>query len=83
MSNASKISAGDVVVVHMGNVIPLLTEKSQAERGWSTSRPLTGESMPVRRVPGQSVYAGTVVEEGELEILVRAVLRIHPALKRS
>ena len=29
--------------------------------------------MPVRRVQGQSVYAGTVVEEGELDVLVKAV----------
>ena len=34
---------------------------------------LTGESLPVRRTEGQSVYAGTVLEEGELEIIVRAV----------
>lgn len=34
---------------------------------------LTGESLPVRRVKGQTVYAGTVLEEGELEVLVKAV----------
>ena len=34
---------------------------------------LTGESLPVRRETGKTVYAGTVLEEGELEILVKAV----------
>src|SRR5699024_2481254 len=34
---------------------------------------LTGESLPVRREKGKTVYAGTVLEEGELEILVKAV----------
>ena len=34
---------------------------------------LTGESLPVRRSIGQSVFAGTVLEEGEIEVLVKAV----------
>ena len=34
---------------------------------------LTGESVPVRRVAGASVYAGTVVEEGELTLKVKSV----------
>lgn len=70
--NSSEIIPGDVVVVHMGNVIPFDGEVSGGE-GMVNQSSLTGESMPVRRVAGQSVYAGTVVEEGELEILVRAV----------
>ena len=32
---------------------------------------LTGESVPVRRTLGSVVYAGTVLEEGELTILVK------------
>ena len=34
---------------------------------------LTGESVAVRRAEGSSVYAGTVVEEGELTIQVKSV----------
>ena len=34
---------------------------------------LTGEPLPVQREKGKTVYAGTVLEEGELEILVKAV----------
>ena len=70
--NASDVEPGDTVVVHMGNVIPFDGEVSGGE-GMVNQASLTGESLPVRRVPGQSVYAGTVVEEGELEILVKAV----------
>ena len=70
--NASDVEPGDMVVVHMGNVIPFDGEVSGGE-GMVNQASLTGESLPVRRVPGQSVYAGTVVEEGELEILVKAV----------
>ena len=69
---ASEVRPGDTVVVHMGNVIPFDGEVSGGE-GMVNQASLTGESMPVRRTAGQSVYAGTVVEEGELKILVRAV----------
>ena len=33
---------------------------------------LTGESMPVRKIMGATVYAGTVVEEGECVLVVKA-----------
>ena len=69
---ADQIRKGDVVTVHMGNVIPFDGEVSGGE-GMVNQVSLTGEAMPVRRVPGQSVYAGTVVEEGELDVLVKAV----------
>lgn len=69
---ASDILPGDRVIVHMGNVIPFDGEVSCGE-GMVNQASLTGESLPVRRTEGQSVYAGTVLEEGELEITVRAV----------
>ena len=69
---ADQIRKGDVVTVHMGNVIPFDGEVAGGE-GMVNQVSLTGEAMPVRRVPGQSVYAGTVVEEGELDVRVKAV----------
>ena len=68
----SDILPGDRVIIHMGNVIPFDGEVSCGE-GMVNQASLTGESHPVRRCEGQSVYAGTVLEEGELEIVVRAV----------
>ena len=56
----------------MGNVIPFDGEVSGGE-GMVNQASLTGESLPVRREKGKTVYAGTVLEEGELEILVKAV----------
>ena len=70
--NASDIQPGDTVVVHMGNVIPFDGEVSGGE-GMVNQASLTGESLPVRREKGKTVYAGTVLEDGELEILVKAV----------
>ncbi len=70
--NSSDIKPGDTVVVHMGNVIPFDGVVSAGD-GMVNQASLTGESLPVRRAEGKSVYAGTVLEEGELEILVKAV----------
>ena len=66
---SEKIVAGDEIVVHMGNLIPFDGEVSNGE-GMVNQASLTGESVPVRRTLGSVVYAGTVLEEGELTILV-------------
>ena len=67
---SDKIVAGDEIVVHMGNLIPFDGEVSNGE-GMVNQASLTGESVPVRRTLGSVVYAGTVLEEGELTILVK------------
>ena len=69
---ASEIRPGDEVVVHMGNVIPFDGIVSDGE-AMVNQASLTGESVPVRRIVKNSVYAGTVVEEGELTVLVKEV----------
>lgn len=70
--SASEIQAGDQVVVHMGNIIPFDGNVLDGEAMVNQSS-LTGESTPIRRTVGASVFAGTVVEEGELTILVMEV----------
>lgn len=67
---SEKIVSGDEVVVHMGNLVPFDGEVSDGE-GMVNQASLTGESVPVRRTLGSVVYAGTVLEEGELTILVK------------
>lgn len=69
---SSDIEPGDHVVIRMGNVIPFDGEVVVGE-GMINQASLTGESLPVRRSKGQSVFAGTVLEEGEIEVLVKAV----------
>ena len=69
---AEKIQKGDEVVVHMGNVIPFDGDVTAGE-GMVNQSSMTGESMPVKKEQGGYVYAGTVVEEGELTVKVRAV----------
>ncbi len=67
---SSKIEEGDQVVIHMGNVIPFDGSVTRGE-AMVNQASLTGESLPVRRTKGATVYAGTVVEEGELTIAVK------------
>lgn len=68
----SQIKAGDKVVVHMGNIIPFDGVVAEGE-AMVNQASLTGESVPVRKTVESTAYAGTVVEEGELTILVKEV----------
>ena len=70
LTDVSKIETGDCVTVHMGNVIPLDGVIKEGE-GMVNQASLTGESIPVAKKPGGYVYAGTVLEEGELLIEVK------------
>lgn len=66
---ASAVKKGDLIVVHMGNVIPFDGTVIEGE-AMINQATLTGESVPVRRSSEDSVYAGTVLEEGEITLRV-------------
>lgn len=66
---ASAVKKGDLIVVHMGNVIPFDGTVIEGE-AMINQAALTGESVPVRRSSEDSVYAGTVLEEGEITLRV-------------
>lgn len=66
---ASTVKKGDLIVVHMGNVIPFDGTVIEGE-AMINQAALTGESVPVRRSSEDSVYAGTVLEEGEITLRV-------------
>ena len=70
--SANEIRKGDLVVVHMGNVIPFDGVVVEGE-GMVNQASMTGESLPVRKIRDGFVYAGTVVEEGELLIRVQEI----------
>ncbi|MDO5476199.1 MAG: heavy metal translocating P-type ATPase [Eubacteriales bacterium] len=67
------VQPGDHVVVRTGNVIPL-DGVVEAGEGSVNQASMTGESLPVRKDAGAYVYAGTVLEEGELEFRVEKAL---------
>ena len=70
LADAKSIQAGDQVVVHMGNVIPFDGIVTAGE-AMVNQASLTGESVPVAKSLDKYVYAGTVLEEGELTVLVK------------
>ena len=65
----SQVRPGDAVVVHTGSVIPLDGRVLEGEASVNQAS-LTGEAEPVRKSTGAVVYAGTVVEEGQLVMTV-------------
>lgn len=67
----TKVHPGDEIVVRSGNMIPLDGTVIEGE-AMVNQAALTGESMPVRKTIGATVYAGTVVEEGECVLTTRA-----------
>lgn len=68
--DSRKIKEGDNIVVHMGNVIPFDGGVCEGE-GMVNQSSLTGEPLPVLKKAGGYVYAGSVLEEGELTFTVK------------
>ena len=64
------IKLGDTIVVRTGNMVPLdgVVIEGVAEINQAS---ITGESLPVHKEPGGYVYAGTVLEEGEIKVNVK------------
>ena len=67
----TKVQPGDEIVVRSGNMVPLDGTVIEGE-AMVNQAALTGESMPVRKAKGATVYAGTVVEDGECVFLAKA-----------
>ncbi|MDR1137980.1 MAG: HAD-IC family P-type ATPase, partial [Synergistaceae bacterium] len=69
--SVSSLRIGDLAVIRAGSVIPVDGIVFEGD-AMVNQASMTGESEPAHRVPGLSVYAGTVVEEGELIVRVTA-----------
>lgn len=68
--DSGKIKEGDTIIVHMGNVVPFDGIVSEGE-GMVNQSSITGEPLPVLKKEGGYVYAGSVLEEGELICTVK------------
>ena len=66
----TQVKAGDEIVVNAGSMIPLDGTLTEGE-AMINQASLTGESVPVAKREGSSVFAGTVVEEGRCVIAVK------------
>jgi cation-transporting P-type ATPase C len=67
-----EVRPGDLVAVYTGEKIPV-DGAVEAGQGTLNEAPITGESMPVFRNPGDRVYAGTVVEAGWVHVRAEQV----------
>lgn len=70
LTDVDKVREGDTILVRSGNMIPLDGVVLDGD-GMVNQASMTGESLPVHKRPGSMIYAGTVVDEGELAITVR------------
>ena len=68
-----EVKAGDEIIVRTGSMIPLdgFVTGGQASVNQAS---MTGEPLPVNKEDGSYVYAGTVVEEGEITVRVDKTL---------
>lgn len=69
--SANLLQAGDTVVLRIGSVIPADGTVVAGEASVNQAS-MTGEGLPVHKIPGDTVFASTVVEEGEIHVCVRA-----------
>jgi H+-transporting ATPase len=70
---ARELVPGDMVILKIGDVVPadgVLCEGGTCDLDQSG---LTGESLPVKKSPGDTCYSGTVVKRGEQEMIVQHI----------
>ena len=68
----AELVPGDVVIVRAGEKIPVDGIVREGDASVNQA-PITGESVPQEKVPGATVFAGTVVELGALDIETQKV----------
>jgi len=68
----NEIAAGETIVVRTGNVIPFDGTVVCGDASVNQAS-MTGEAAPVHKSAGSTVFAGTVIDEGEIDILVKEV----------
>ena len=69
--SVDEVRVGDTVVIRPGEKIPMDGEVTDGTSAVNQA-PITGESVPVDKTEGDEVYAGTINEEGYLEVQVTA-----------
>jgi heavy metal translocating P-type ATPase len=73
-TSIDQLRAGDSVLVYPGGLVPIDGTVLSGHSFVDQAR-ITGESMPVEKVPGSVVYAGTINQTGALEICVERIGR--------
>ncbi len=69
---ARQLVPGDVIRVQLGDIVPADVQLQNGQPLEVDQSALTGESLPVTRKPGESVYSGSIIKQGEADALVQA-----------
>ena len=69
---ARELVPGDVIRLRIGDIVPADARLLDADPVEVDQSALTGESLPVERKPGDAVYSGSIIRQGEIDALVYA-----------
>ncbi len=67
-----ELVAGDVIRVRLGDIVPADARLLAGDPVEVDQSALTGESMPVTRKPGEAVFSGSIIRQGEIDAMVYA-----------
>jgi len=70
--NASELVPGDVIRMRMGDIVPADARLLDGDAVEVDQSSLTGESLPVVKSAGETVYSGSIIRQGEIEAIVYA-----------
>jgi H+-transporting ATPase len=69
---ARELVPGDVIRVRLGDIVPADARLLPGDSVEVDQSALTGESLPVTRKPGEAVFSGSIIRQGEIEAMVYA-----------
>jgi H+-transporting ATPase len=69
---AAELVPGDVIRVRLGNIVPADARLLAGDPVQVDQSALTGESLPVTHKPGDAIYSGSIIRQGEIDALVYA-----------
>jgi H+-transporting ATPase len=69
---ARELVPGDIIRLRIGDIVPADARLLDADPVEVDQSALTGESLPVERKPGDAVYSGSIIRQGEIDALVYA-----------
>jgi H+-transporting ATPase len=69
---ARELVPGDIIRLRIGDIVPADARLLDGDPVEVDQSALTGESLPVERKPGDAVYSGSIIRQGEIDALVYA-----------
>jgi H+-transporting ATPase len=69
---ARQVVPGDLIVVKLGNIVPADAQAAKGDYASIDQSALTGESLPVDKKVGDTLYSGSIVRQGQMEAVVTA-----------